>query len=93
MTEGNCAILEFWGSHIYLRGLHVPCARLSGATASFSVHKGSWLVVTAQVKPAGESARRVYSGGVSIDPCSRAHRHKKEARRTQGDSSKVARPT
>lgn len=73
MTEGNCAILECWGSQIHLRGLDVPDARLSGATASFAISEGLWLVVTAQVKPAGESARRVYSGGVSIDPCSRAH--------------------
>lgn len=73
MTEGNCAILECWGCQIYLRGLGVPCARLSGARTSFLISEGSWLGVTAQVRPADEVARRMYSFGVSFDPCSPAH--------------------
>lgn len=47
----------------------------------FSVSEGSWLDVTTQVRPADEVARRMYSGGVSFDPCSPAHGFKKEARR------------
>lgn len=35
MTEGNCAIMEYWANQIHLRRLGVPYARPSGATASF----------------------------------------------------------
>lgn len=51
MTEGNCAIMEYWGNRIHLRGLGVPYARLSGATASFSASEGLWWVVPERAEP------------------------------------------
>lgn len=39
MTGGNCAIMTYWGTRIYLRSLGVPYAHPSGATASFQRRK------------------------------------------------------
>lgn len=59
MTEGNCAIMEYWGNQIYLRGLGVPYAHLSGATASFSASEGSWWVVTSRQNLPYDVSRRL----------------------------------